>query len=97
MGDTVPPVTPREGERELSRQPPWKVVLAAGVPAPVITTSSKCRFSIARNSVWVFICLDGVFQLQASRRVSELAGGRHMEESCLATKIPVIGANPLQG
>ena len=74
LGDAVPPVPPvlpaREGEREPSQQPPRKAVLAAGAPAPVITTSSKCGFSIARNFVWVFICLDGVFQLRASRRAS---------------------------
>lgn len=60
----------RECEQELSQQPPQKAAPAAGVPAPVIKTSSKCRFSTACNFVWVFICLDGVFQLKASRRAS---------------------------
>lgn len=67
----VPPVLPaHEGEREPSRQSPREAVPAAGVPAPVITTSSKCHFSIASNFMWVFICLGGVFQLKASRRAS---------------------------
>lgn len=40
------------------------------VPAPVVTASSQGHCSVAHDSVWVFVCLDGVSQLKVSGRVS---------------------------
>jgi len=69
-GDAVPPVTPA---RRVGAEPAATPESRSGCRSacPVSTTSSKRCFPVARNFVWVFVCLDGVFQLKASRGASE--------------------------